>query len=70
LRVLRPDVTCAKMAALNMLWRNVNATIIWGDCLRGKANGGWMTAQTALGGRVEAFDAAHAQTLLEASINA
>lgn len=64
------DVTCAKMAALNLLWRNVNATIIWGDCLRVKANGGWMTAQTSLGGRVEAFDAARAQMLLEDSINA
>ena len=64
------DVTCAKMAALNMLWRNVNATIIWGDCLRVKASGGWMTAQTSLGGRVEAFDAARAQMLLEGSINA
>jgi hypothetical protein len=56
------------MAALNMLWRNVNSTIIWGDCLRVKASGGWMTSQTALGGRVEAFDAARAQMLLEASI--
>jgi hypothetical protein len=64
------DVTCAKMAALNMLWRNVNACIIWGDSLRVIGKGGWMTAQTALGGRVEAFDAARAQTLLEDSITA
>jgi hypothetical protein len=58
------------MTALNMLWRNVDACIVWGDCLRVKANGGWMTAQTALGGRVEAFDAARAQMYLEDSIEA
>ncbi|MDZ4790809.1 MAG: N-6 DNA methylase [Hyphomicrobiales bacterium] len=27
------DRTCAKMAVLNMLWRNANATIIWGQHL-------------------------------------
>lgn len=64
------DVTCAKMTALNLLWRNVNATVIWGDTLRMKANGGWMTSRTALGGQVAAFDAARAQMLLEDSINA
>jgi hypothetical protein len=64
------DATCAKMTALNLLWRNVDACILWGDCLRVKASGGWMTSRTALGGQVAAFDAVQAQRYLEDSISA
>ncbi|MDX2264335.1 MAG: N-6 DNA methylase [Hyphomicrobiales bacterium] len=64
------DPTCAKMAALNMLWRNVDSDIVWGDCLRLKAHGGWMTHRTALGGVVAPFGPERAQALLEASVGA
>jgi type I restriction-modification system DNA methylase subunit len=36
------DPTCAKMAALNMLWRNVDSHIVWGNSLSLKAHGRWM----------------------------
>ena len=64
------DRTCAKMAALNMLWRNVHSCIVWGDTLRLKGRGGWMTASTALGGQIQSFDAERAQAILEASVRA
>ncbi|KAI94735.1 hypothetical protein T281_09300 [Rhodomicrobium udaipurense JA643] len=62
------DRTCAKMAALNMLWRNVDSTIIWGDTLRLKGRGGWAIASTILGGQLRWLAEPEAQKLLEDSV--
>lgn len=64
------DPTCAKMAALNMLWRNVDSHIICGNSLSLKAQGGWVTSSTMLGGQIRSFGSEVAQTLLEASVRA
>ena len=64
------DPTCAKMAALNMLWRNVDSHIVWGNSLSLKAHGGWMTSSTMLGGQIRSFGSDVAQNLLEASVRA
>ena len=64
------DPTCARMAALNMLWRNVDSHIVWGNSLSLKAHGGWVTTRTALGGQIGSFGSEVAQTLLEASVRA
>jgi len=64
------DPTCAKMAALNMLWRNVDSHIVCGNSLTLTAQGGWMTSSTALGGRIRSIGSEVAQTLLEASVRA
>jgi hypothetical protein len=64
------DPTCAKMAALNMLWRNVNSHIICGNSLSLKAQCGWMTSSTMLGGQIKSFGPDVAQELLEASVRA
>jgi hypothetical protein len=64
------DPVCAKMAALNMLWRNVDSRILWGNSLTLKAHGGWMTASTALGGQIRAFGPEVAQLLLEGAVKA
>ena len=64
------DPTCAKMAALNMLWRNVDSHIVWGNSLSLQGHGGWMTTGTALGGRIQAFGPEVAQTLMEGALKA
>jgi hypothetical protein len=59
------DPTCAKMAALNMLWRNVDSHIVWGNSLSLKAHGGWMTS-----GQIRSIGSEVAHNLLEASVRA
>jgi predicted HicB family RNase H-like nuclease len=58
------------MAALNMLWRNMDSHIVWGNSLPLKAHGGWMTTSTILGGQIRSFGPDVAQDLLEASVRA
>lgn len=64
------DPTCAKMAALNMLWRNVDSRIVWGNTLTLQGHSGWMTTSTALGGHIQAFGPEVAQSLLEGALKA
>lgn len=60
--------TRAMMATLNMLWRNANSYIVWGSSLSAEANGGWATAQTAIGGTVREMDKDQAQAILESGL--
>ena len=62
------DRTCANMAALNMLWRNANSYIVWGNTLSLEAYGGWATAHTALGGTVRQMNKDQAQAILESGL--
>ena len=59
------DRTCAMMAAMNMLWRNADSYIVWGNSLTVEARGGWMTEFTGLGGRIRAMTQEQAQSVIE-----
>jgi hypothetical protein len=59
------DRTCAMMAVMNMLWRNVDSYIVWGNSLTVEARGGWMTEFTGLGGRIRAMTREQAQSIIE-----
>lgn len=58
------DRTCAKMAALNMLFRNANSFIIWGNSLSLEARGGWITRHSPFGGLIRQMDKDRAQSIL------
>lgn len=46
------DNTCFKMTALNMLFFNLNALIIWGDTLKMEYYKAYQTKRTPLGGEI------------------
>lgn len=50
------DRLCAKMAALNMCFFNVDAVIIYGDSLKVERRRAWKTANTPLGGTIREVD--------------
>ena len=65
------DPTCAKMAALNMLWRNVDSHIVWGNSL--SLTGAWRLDDEqhhAWRDRSGASGRILRRTLLEASVRA
>ncbi len=64
------DLTCVNMTALNMLTRNANAYVIYGNTLSMECFGGYVTRSTALGGIMRRLDAATALSLLTATSKA
>lgn len=59
------DHRCVKMTALNLLCRNVNGTVVWGDTLRLKAFGAYELHRTPMGGVIEWVGDNRAQELIE-----
>jgi type I restriction-modification system DNA methylase subunit len=49
------DNTCFKMTALNMLFFNLNALIIWGDTLKMEYYKAFQTKRTYMGGEIRAL---------------
>ncbi|WP_442577827.1 N-6 DNA methylase [Mesorhizobium sp. ASY16-5R] len=58
------DLRCVKMTALNMLCRNVNGEVVWGNALTLKAYGGYEYHRTPTGGVLEWFGENRAQQLI------
>jgi type I restriction-modification system DNA methylase subunit len=47
------DLRCVRMTALNLLCRNVNGAVVWGNSLTLKAHGGYELTRTLSGGAME-----------------
>ncbi len=58
------DLRCVRMTALNLLCRNVNGTVVWGNTLTLKAHGGYELRRTPLGGELEWFGENRASELI------
>lgn len=58
------DLRCVKMTALNLLCRNVDATVVWGNSLTLKAFGGYELKRTFMGGSMEWFGENRAAELI------
>lgn len=64
------DLTCVHMAALNMLVRNADATIVHGNTLSMETFGGYVTRRSVFGGEIRQLTAAQAGTILTAAAKA
>lgn len=53
------DRLCAKMAALNMCFFNLDAVVVHGDSLKLTRKRAWETTNTALGGEIHEVDPEH-----------
>lgn len=60
---------CVKMTALNLLCRNVNGAVVWGNALTLQAYGGYELQRTPLGGAMEWFGANRATELIRAGLS-
>lgn len=59
------DLNCVRMSALNLLCRNVDGEIIWGNALSLEAHGGYRLRRTLSGGEMTWIEKEEAQQLLE-----
>lgn len=64
------DARCARMAALNLLFRNVDALVIQGDTLRVEVFRAWELRRTPLGGAISECPPAQLEQLKEVIVAA
>jgi type I restriction-modification system DNA methylase subunit len=62
------DHRCVKMTSLNLLCRNVDGAVIWGDGLTLKAFGGYELSRTPFGGAMERIGENRANFLIRAGL--
>lgn len=65
------DLNCARMAALNLMFFNLDGLIIWGNTLTVEVRGAWKTRRSvAFGGSLRPTDTEQARTWIEGAFKA
>lgn len=63
------DLRCVRMTALNLLCRNVNGTVVWGNSINLNAYGGYELKQTPMGGSMEWFGENRASEIIRRGLH-